>query len=262
MLKGNAVTELTRKQLDEGVLTDKSNHIIVEVPYSTEGATTKGGIVVGFNRHLNYAEGTNLHSADMQECWGVVYKCPQKLYFNTGDPNSMNWETDMELQEGDMVWFSIMESANAHHIECEGKLYKIIPYADCYVAKRHHPTVPLHKAMAYFGGADPWNDVIPLNGYVLCQTVNLKKISDLDVVSEDTIDKSRVIVRHIGSINKQYKTSGYKDHTDLMPGDEVLLEPRTPFLYLERKGYMARFDGDNLYIVVSRRKILAVLNRK
>jgi len=235
--------ELTRKQLDNGVLSDKCNHVIIEVPYSTEGATTKSGIIVGFNRHINYAEGSDSHPADMQECWGIVYKTPDSLYYNEKDNASMEWETDMELEPNMKVWFSLIESANSHEVLCEGKIYKILPYADCYVAKK----------------ADR---VIPLNGYVLCQTVNLPKLSELDVTSEDKVDKTKAIVRYVGTPNKRYKTKSYVDHQDLQPGDVVLLDRGTVLLPLERKAYMARFQDDQLFIVVPRRKVVAVLNRE
>jgi len=259
-MQENTQIELTRKELDEGILSNKCNHVIVEIPYSTEGAKTKGGIIVGFNKDILYAEGDDAHNADLQEVWGIVYKCPEKLYYDEKDSESMPWETEMELWWGDRVWFGLIESANAQEILCEGKTYKILPYQDLYVAKRSFPGAEIHHPN-YFGGTDPYYEVIPLNGYVLCQTTNLKKMSDLDVISEDKIDKSRAIVRFVGTPNKRYKTKGYSDIEDLQPGDEVMLEARTPLLFLERKKYMASFAGDNLYIILPRRKIIAVINR-
>ncbi len=257
----NTQIELTREQLDNGVLTDKCNHIIVEMTYTNDGAKTKNGIVWGFNREILYAEGTDSHPADMQENHGLVYKCPQKLYYNESDPNSMEWETDMELQESDECFFSIMESANSHEVLCEGKTYKIIPYADCYVAKRRHNRDIIRTVIDKISESDIY-DIIPLNGYVLCQTVNLKKLSELDVTSENKIDKTKAIIRYVGTCNRSYKIKSYIDHTDLQPGDEVLLERGTPFLFLERKDYAASFNGSELYLIIPRRKVVAVINRK
>lgn len=253
--------ELTREELDGGILSNKCNHVIVEVPYSNEGAKTKSGVIVGFNKDVLYAEGEDAHNADLQEVWGYVYKCPAKLYYNEEDPESMPWETEMELLPGDRVWFGLIESANAREILCEGKVYKILPYQDLYVAKRSAPRVDMGNGWYRREFTKKSIQVIPLNGYVLCQTTTLKKMSDLDVVSEDKIDKLRATVRFVGTPNRRYKTKGFADIENLQPGDEVMLEPRTPFLYLERKKYMAQFDEDNLYIVVPRRKIQAVLNR-
>jgi len=247
--------ELTREQLDNGVLTDKCNHVIVEIPYSTEGATTKGGILIGFNRDVNYSEGDDSHPADLQEVWGIVYRCPQKLYYDDNDNDSMQWETEMELQVNDTVFFGIMESANAHEVLCEGRVYKILPYADMYVAKRtlcSETTSRIGSKLTH---------VIPLNGYVLCQPIPLKKVSELDVTSEDKIDKEKVVVRYVGKPNARYRTKSYHDFQNLQAGDIVLLERNTPFQYLERKDYMATFNGNELYLVVPRRKIVACLNK-
>ena len=234
--------ELNHLQFANGGLPFPNNCVLVEMTYCTDGVKTKGGIIVGFNKDVLYAEGEDAHNADLQEVSGIVTRVPEKLYFNPKDPNSMLWETDMELQVGDLVWFGIMESSNAQEILCEGRLYKIIPYADIIVARRR-------------------TEVIVLNGYALCQTVNRQKISDLDVISEESIDTTRCIVRYVGKPNKRYKVKNHIDHKDLKPGDVVLLQPRTSFWYLERKRYLANFNGDELYIVVPRRKIVMVIDR-
>jgi len=248
------ITDVTRQQLDEGIL--PVNHVIVEAEEPQDGRKTKGGIICGFNEDVVYAEGSDSHAADMVVPYGKVYKLPESLYYNEDDSNSMNWETEMELQEDDMVWFSIMESYNAVTLRCEGKLYKILPYADLFVAKREYWvdkwSVPQKRA----------TKVICLNGYTLCQTLNKKKISELDHVSESQIDPTRAIVKYVGSLNTKYKHPTYNDHKDLQEGDEVLLAPRTALLFLERKKYFASFDGDELYVIVPRHKIVAVINRK
>ena len=242
--------ELTEEQFAKGELVFPANHVIVEMTHNNDYAKSKGGIIVGLADRATYAEGKNSLGADMQEVWGTVVKLPPKLNFDKEDPNSMDWDTDMELEIGDLVWFGIIESANCSEIVVGERLYKIIPYEDLYVAKRLNP--PRIKGI---------DKIIPLNGFVLCQTLNRRKISDLDVISEGHIDTTRCIVRFVGKPNKQYKVESYVDFEDLQPGDELLLSPRTPFLYLERKKYLSSFDGDNLYIVIPRRKISMLLKR-
>jgi len=251
--------ELTEEQFAKGELVFPANHVIVEMTHNNDYAKSKGGIIVGLADRATYAEGKNSLGADMQEVWGTVVKLPPKLNFDKEDPNSMDWETDMELEIGDLVWFGIIESANCSEIVVGERLYKIIPYEDLYVAKRDIK-IERNKNDIIIG----WNivsQIIPLNGFVLCQTLNRRKISDLDVISEGHIDTTRCIVRFVGKPNKQYKVESYVDFEDLQPGDEVLLAPRTPFLYLERKKYLSSFDGDNLYIVIPRRKISMLLKR-
>ena len=167
----------------------------------------------------------------------------------------MMWETEVEIQKGDMIWFSIIESYNAITFRVDGRYYKLIPYQDCYVVKR------IGKIWRGIGGATGEEEIICLNGYCLCEPVNLQKISDLDFISEDKIDTTKARVKYFGKPNKQYKDKSSVDFLDLRRDDLVLLMPRTPLVFLERKKYFARFDGDNLYYVVQRRKILAVLNR-
>jgi hypothetical protein len=234
---------LTRKQFDEGGLVFPANHVVVEVSYSNENAKTKAGIVVGFDKDKVFAEGNEVHAADLMEVYGTVAKVPEKLYFNPEDPKSPDYETEMELEVNNIVWFSILESANALEILVEDKLYKVMPYSDIYCVKRG-------------------DEVIVLNGLCLCQTVTHKKISELDFISESRIDMSKCVVKFIGKPNKRYKNENYVDHQDLKVDDLVLLQPRTPIPFLERKAYMAKFNGDELYIIVPRRKIVAVLNRQ
>jgi hypothetical protein len=242
MAEQNNIIELSREEFERGELSFPANHVVVEIIANNDNVTTPSGVIVGIETRLVYAEGSNSLAADMEECWGIVVKTPEGLYYSEDDPKSMNWKTDMLLQVDDLMWGGIMEFHSGLTLHVDGKIYKIIPYSDLYVAKRG-------------------DKVIPLNGYVLLQTVHYKKISDLDVISEDLIDPSRGIVAFVGEPNKGYKHPIYVDHTGLKVGDEVLLAPRTPILFLERKVTFARFNGDNLYFVVPMYKIVAVLRR-
>ena len=252
--------KLSKKEFDSGEIPYISNHVLIEMVFSSDGVKTKSGIIVGFNKDVNYAEGSDAHDANLQEVWGVVARAPEKLYYNEDDPDSMEWECDMELEVGDKVWGGIMEFANAQEILCEDKLYKLIPYADLYVAKREtwvkRPD-PAGYDVERWGG----EEIIPLNGYILCQTVKCRKMSDLDYFSEMYVDQTRCIVKYVGKPNKRYKSDNKVDFADLRPEDEIVLVPRTPFQFLERKTYMSAFNGDNLYIVLPRRKVSFVLNR-
>jgi len=238
--------EVTKKELTEGIL--PMNHVLCEMFYQSEGAETSSGIVYGVNTDLVYADNDNpddptSHAADMAETCAKVFRCPQKLYFNPNDEKSMNWETDMELEVGDSVFTNPIETLNAVSLVCEGKVYKLLPYHELYCAKR-------------------LNMVIMLNGYVLCLQKNKESLSTLDVTSESKVYEDRGIVTYLGNSNKRYKTDDHMDFIDLQVGDEVLFDRKYhPFL-LERQTYASRFDNENLYWVVPRRRIVAVLNRE
>jgi len=252
---------MTKEELNRAKI--PTNHVLVKMLHSAEGLKTKGGIVAGFNVDTVYAEGEDSHSANLAEVYARVYKVPKRLVFNKNDSHSMDWETDMELMVGDLVWFSILESKNSAQVLCDGVLYKSIPYADCYVAKRHHPKTEIDTDFAYIyeGGTDPWDEIIPLNGYVLIKPVNLPQLSSLDAISDTQIDKTRGMVAFIGNAPKSYLRDSYSHIDDLRVGDEVLFDKGTGLFYLERMKETATFHGDNQYFVVHRRKIVMVLNR-
>lgn len=246
--------KITKEELERGII--PFNHILVEMPRpSAEGMTSKSGIIVGFLEDDTFAEGDDSHTANMAQVYGIVYRCPDRLYFNKDDESGMSWDCDMELQEGDMVWFSILESKNSAEIECEDKIYKLIPYQDCYVAKREiwvdKWSVPQKKKTI----------VIPLNGYVLCSPVMLNPLSSFDTISEDIIDPTKGKIAYIGNPVRKYMRENYSHIDDLRVGDVVMFEAKTPICWLERKAYMAQFNGNNLYITVQRRRIVMTLNR-
>jgi len=231
---------LTREQLDNGVI--PSNTVLVEMTYTTEGIKSKGGIVIGFNRDVEYDDESDSHAANLAEIYATVYKCPPKLYYKRGDSLSMPWDCNMELQVGDTVFFNGMESSNAVEILCEGITYKLIPYQDIYCAKRG-------------------TEVIMLNGYVLLERVFLENKSELAVSKQGEVDKTRGIVRYVGRPPKEYQRKEYCDIKDLEVGDMVLLAPNAPLFLLERTTALSTFDGDNLYWVTQRRRISMVLSK-
>jgi len=238
--------KLGRKELENGYI--PTNHVLIKIVFRAEGAHTKSGIIYGFNEDLTYGNpedtDTSSHSADLAEVWGVVKGVPNGLYYNQSDPShSMPWNCDMDLQYGDVVWYNVIEAKNSVEIECENDIYKLIPYQDCYVAKRK-------------------GEVICLNGYVLCEHAYFEEKSRLAPPGQKKIDKTRGIIKYFGKPNKRYLRQEYNDFIDLREGDEVVFAPRTPLWYLERQKYNAFFDGDNIYWVVQRRRIAMVWKRK
>ncbi len=250
---------LSKEQLDNGII--PGNTVLVEMVHSMEGIKSKGGIIVGFNTDVEYEDESDSHAANMTEVYAKVVKCPQKLYYNRKDhSNTMPWYCDMDLMVGDIVYFNIIESKNAVEIVCEDRLYKLIPYQDLYCAKRYHDKQSWDSEK-YLIGTDPWWEVIMLNGYVLLEPIYKKNISALAVSEQGEVDKTKGIVRYAGKSNKEYLRKEYIDFQDLEIGDEVLLSPGTPLFLLERKAFLAQFDGDNLYWVVQRRRISMVLSK-
>jgi len=262
--------ELTKEELERAEI--PMNHVLIKMVFQAEGATTKSGVIIGFNEDDVYAEGDDSHSANLAEVYGIVEKVPQELYFNPDDPKSMDWETDMELEVGDMVWYSVLEAKNSVQLICDGVLYKSVPYSDVYVARRELDDLTDCPAMQ---GLDMSKigkkitqkellqlETICLNGYVLCSPVYFDKISPLDAISDTQIDMTRGKVAFVGKPVKTYKNASYSHIDDLRVGDEVLFDKNAPLFYLERSKQLATFDGDNQYWVVARRRIALVLKRE
>lgn len=84
----------------------------------------------------------------------------------------------------------------------------------------------------------------------------------MDFLSEDEIDKTRGIVKFVGSAPSEYLRDAYSHIEDIREGDEVLFDSKTPLFYMERTKPLATFNGDELYWVVPRRRISMILNRK
>ena len=254
--------ELTKEELERAEI--PLNHVLVKIVRQAEGLKTHGGITVGFNTDLTYAEGDDSHSANMAEIFGVVTKVPSSLYFNPDDPRSMDWETEMSLQVGDMVWYSILEAKNSVQLVCDGATYKSIPYSDCFVAKRISERVPVGYIQVGNGGYVDYGRaefIIPLNGYVLCEPQMRAKLSDLDHLSQDVVDKTRGVIKFIGDAPKSYLRDNFSHIVDLRVGDEVLFDNKVPPMYLERLGYTGVFDNGKQYWCIPRRRIIAILNR-
>jgi len=219
--------------------------------HSSEGIKSKGGVIVGVNLDDEYEDETTSHIADLTEVWARVSKLPDKLYYNK-DGTGMPWDCDMDLMLDDFCWFNVLESKNAVEIVCEDKNYRLLPYQDIYCAKRK-------RWLSKFD--NKWTtDVIMLNGYVLLEQI-FTIIEHPLAVENKKEDKTRGIVRYIGKPNREYVRPEYVDFKELEVGDEVMFNPGSPVFPLERKSYLAQFDGNNLYNVVQRRRIALVLSK-
>lgn len=131
-----------------------------------------------------------------------VIKVPKRL-----DPKRMEWETDMELQVGDKVVASYMSISNALALEhesvdddmivCGKDIYCYIEYEYLYVAKRG-------------------DEIIPLNGYVLCEPVtkNVNELDGLIRIDKEDMSEHFARVKYVGSELRSYKSPDLKEFSD------------------------------------------------
>ena len=234
---------ITESEFNRGTAPNIGNHVIVEVFFSVEGFETKSGVIVGFNTDAIYAEGVESHAADLTEVYGRVVRTPKKLAYSRKDPNGMSWKTDVEIEEGDYVWFNFFISRNCSEIIVGERLLKAIPYEDLFVARKGSMT----------------GEIVPLNGYCLLEPIPLEALSKFDVLSADKIDETKAIVKYMGTPIQEYQTPMNGDMQDVRVGDIAhFIKGFKPYM-LERKKYLAAFDGDTQYWVTQRRRLSLVL---
>lgn len=190
--------------------------------------------------HLDTSFEQGIHAANK----GVVVGVPDKyIYSEKPLPNTAEWDTDIEVEEGDQVWFDYLTGIECSKIECEDKLYYILPYHALYVSKRG-------------------KEVIPLNGYVLLDPrINKEKFIEFEIEREDA---KYAMVAYSGSCNKKYRPVQTKMGEVFYYDDPVIEAGKTVIygkvsgLFLEQEEHSS-FNGDERYRIIQRRFLTGVL---
>jgi len=170
---------------------------------------------------------------------GVVIKVPEKfVYSNKPLPNTGDWDTEIEVEEGDLVYFDYLTGIECNQIECKGKLYYVLPYHTLYVVRRKE-------------------EVIPLNGYVL-----LEPIIKEEGYKDFKFDRERAkyaIVAYSGSCNKKYRNKQYYDDPAIKAGEKVIYG-KVSGLFLEQEEHSS-FNGDKRYRIIQRRHLTGIIEK-
>jgi len=175
---------------------------------------------------------------------GVVVKVPDKyIYSEKPLPNTGDWETEIEVQPGDQVWFDYLTGIECSKIECDDKLYYVLPYHTLYIAKRK-------------------DKVIPLNGYVLCSPIIREEgYKEFKFEREEA---KFAVVAYAGSCNKRYRSSQnklgkifYHDDPEVKVGCKVVYGMSIN-LFLEQEEHSS-FNGNERYRIVQRRHLSAIM---
>ncbi len=255
----NPRIKLTKAELERYEMPYPCNSVLVRMPPAKDLLVS--GIKINFNEDTLYAEGEDSHVADVAPVMGWIEKQVDRLYFNRKDTaRSMTWDTDLETQVGDQVWFHAFVSKNCVELEVEGTVYKVIPYEDLFVAIREWETVKGTTTFMFDDNSitegeytnEIETETICLNGNVLLDEVLIPKLSKFDV-SPDTVDKTKGIVAYNGSDNKRYLAKESADLSGLKKGDMVTISERAYVFYLERSKYNSTFDGGRPYICIQGR---------
>ena len=229
---------LSKEEFDHGKIAYASNLVMVEVEKGE--LRSAGGVVLGFSDDIQYAEGKDNHIANVAKTHGRIVKIPANLCFEENNPNRSAWRTQIEVEEGDEVWYSPLSATNCTEVFVEDKIYKMIRYGDLFVAKRG-------------------TRIICLNGYCIVEKVHRKNLGSLDSLSDDVIDPTRGIIRYLGRPNEEYFNKVYTDDIDVNVGDEVLFTKDNYPIPLEVFKYNSTFDDSGKEYWATQRRFMGMV---
>jgi hypothetical protein len=232
----NEIIKLTAKEFDNLHLIN--NNVAVEITHQNFNPITKSGIILVNDINMFTAKSVetaeNYDQSQHLNRFGTVAKIPDKLNFvpkgkmSNLYANRCEWETEIEIKIGDIVWADYYNLDYCPIFKVENKEYWIIGYQCLIVAKRKEDGFTENGAICV-------NEIaIPLNGYCLFEQIN-EGLQSKFLKLDEKINKQEGVVRYIGSMNKEYFSkkrlgiyTGYpSDDVELNPGDKVIFRNET-----------------------------------
>jgi hypothetical protein len=196
---------------------------------------------------------------------GTAVKVPENLFYSETSSNSIPWKTEMELREGDEVFYNYLsasvalgleenkygktyEDTRIITVEGDDNIYILVKYDKVYVAKRGEN-----------------KDVVPINGYILVEPLEKKYVKTFLELPEmvKTVNKNSTtygIVRHKGTRLECYQQRPmYNDPSErsLKVGDIVAME-NVSDIPLEYDMH-AEFDKKTTFYRIQGRQVLAIM---
>lgn len=176
-----------------------NNRVLVKIDVVPEdGYKLKSGVIIG---------GSDWNEGARVARYGTVVKVPKRLIWRKQKAfdATMEWLTDIEIQEGDVVFFGKIISANAPAIRVGEDLYYLIPYGELIMRVRN-------------------KEIYPLNGYAIVEKVTEKMRRNGLVLDFGDFHNKRVgVVRYVGMKNAAYYGTDAVD-ADVEVGDKVVFE--------------------------------------
>jgi co-chaperonin GroES (HSP10) len=250
--------KLTTKEFDR--LKPIGNNVIIECVIPKEEVRPSGLIIVKDPEFFVCKDKDGIEATDQSahlDRYGIVRKTPESL-----NCKKMDWETDMELKYGDMVWFDFHSGLHCPIIQVEDKEYRVMDYQDLIVAKRYLSNfcgVIDIAEWIHNTGCIPIKDsyeIIPLNGYCLFEEISNLPKTKL-ILPFEHIDKQVGITRYVGNKNKSYRNKKKYDDMDIQINDKVIFRNQVNNL-LEND--MHRIFSDVPLRYQQRTDILGILN--
>lgn len=211
---------IDEKELKEMKLSSLSNMVLIKVPDFEKERKTKAGVILDVNPDIQYFDqGEGSHMADLARVVGIVEKVPDGLL---PDGDILPWETTMDLEIGDIVWFDYMDGMNSTSFIIGDDEYRLIPYASCYAYIRDSRS----------------NSLACLNGYILFEDVMLP---DDGFSTERKVDSSKGKIYALSN-PVVHSLDYWTEDIEVAVGDHVVFRKKFPRVYLERQKYFQQLD--------------------
>ncbi len=217
-----------------------SNYVLIEVPLEKhESIKMKSGTEI----YVDNTYEPEKHAMN----YGTVLKTPDKLKYSgiKGDEDSLDFDTDMELEVGDVVHFHYLEASKSAKrgrvIQYEGKRAVMVRYDRLFFARRG-------------------DGIVMTNGWILVDPIYEDEIkSDIIAIPDFSKGKPKTqegIVRHIGSGIKEniFAQDFGADTNEVSVGDRIAFTKHSNIL-LE---YDVHETMDKKYFRVQQKDIIGI----
>lgn len=218
---------------------------------------------------------------------GTVIMPPKTIFGARRDFPGLQWEVDMEIQKRDVVAYSYLAAMNAMEVEegkiimCDGEAHFMVPYDECFVAKR--PAYWRNNMIFKAAGAAPEitmqaetlnggppvtkfdEQIIPLNGYCLVEPVEQKTVHRLGGLELESVAASirtsavfgRVVYASKSLIKNYLDGDGLPDVDEVRPGDYIAFDRGCDLLC--EYDMHASIEGKKKFYRIQRRYMRAIV---
>ena len=229
---------LTKEEL--GNFTPTNNMVLLE-PVIDTSKVTFGEMELKLD--------TSFHPENHVRVINRIVSLPKCLKFsmNVNKYRSMEWETEMELKYGDIVWINYLAGLKATQIQVDEKYYILLPYSQIYLAKREKEIKTFKKIK---------ETVLMLNGYVIVESIKEKIQSVIDIPDKENMRVMRIV--NLGRPNKRYKEISVFDDDYLRVNDRVVMKN----VHHRKLEYDIHARFEKKYYITQRPRILGVLGKR
>lgn len=236
---GASELRLTKEEFNK--LRAIGNYILVKPNFNTDKVKLKSGEELWIDTSYEREK----HAATT----GTVIRVPERLYFSYNNGGqSVDFDVDMELKEGDKVYFHYLSCLNAlkdcRYVVYEDEYYLWIKYDSMYVGKRGE-------------------DIVMLNGWMLMEPINIDSFKSetlyVPETSKNTSSSKYARIKYFGKPVRNYLRNKNITEVNLKveKGDVVMFDPHSdiPLQY----DLHADLEGSNKFFRMQRKDITGIL---